>query len=194
MDTGRAGPAPSAAELPDDVLAALLEYAAEVVGAAVLGRGVPEAPAAPELRECRGVFVSLHHRGRLRGCLGHIQPDRPLSEVTADIAAAVTREDPRFHPVRPAELDGLEVEVSVLSPLAPIAPEAVIVGRHGLLLRRGRAAGLLLPQVATEHGLDRGAFLEALCQKAMLPPGAWRADDAELLAFTVQRAGMTMSP
>ena len=193
MDTGREGPDPSAADLPEDALSALLGYAADVVNAAVLGRGAPDAPAAPELGECRGVFVSLHRRGRLRGCLGHILPDRPLSEVTADMAAAVTCEDPRFRPVRPDELDGLEVEVSVLSVLSPIEPEAVVVGRHGLLIRRGRAAGLLLPQVATEHGLDRAAFLEALCQKAMLAPGAWRAADAELLAFTVQRAGMTMS-
>ena len=156
--------------------------------ATVVGRGEPATPAGRGLREHRGVFVSLHRRGHLRGCLGHIQDDAPLAEVTAEMAAAVTREDPRFHPVRPEELDGLEVEVSVLSPLVAIAPEDVVAGRHGLLLLVGRAAGLLLPQVATEHGLDRDAFLEALCQKAMQPPGAWRSPGAELRAFTVQRA------
>jgi AMMECR1 domain-containing protein len=67
-----------------------------------------------------------------------------------------------------------------------------VVGRHGLLLRSGRRAGLLLPQVATEHGLDREAFLEVLCEKAALPPGAWGAPGAELRAFTVQRTATTI--
>ena len=147
----------------------------------------PAPPTAAGLLEPRGVFVSLHARGRLRGCLGHIEADRPLVEATATMAAAVTREDPRFPQVRPDELDGMEVEVSVLSPLRPIAPDEVVPGRDGLMIRRGRCAGLLLPQVATEFGMDRLGFLDALCQKAMLPPGAWRDPAAELRGFTVQR-------
>jgi len=134
------------------------------------------------------VFVSLHGRGRLRGCLGHIEADVPLVTATAMMAEAVTAEDPRFNPVQPHELDGMEVEVSVLSPLRPIAPDEVVPGRDGLMIRRGRHAGLLLPQVATEWHMDRPAFLEALCQKAMLPAGAWQDPASELRGFTVQRA------
>lgn len=153
---------------------------------------VPAAPADAALLEPRGVFVSLHVRGRLRGCLGHVEADLPLVQATATMAAAVTREDPRFPPARPDELGGLEVEVSVLSPLRAIAPGEVVPGRDGLMIRQGRRAGLLLPQVATEHRMDRLAFLDALCQKAMLPPGAWRDPAAELRGFTVQRSATTI--
>jgi AmmeMemoRadiSam system protein A len=163
-----------------------------VVVAAVRREGAPPPPPDAELREARGVFVSLHERGRLRGCLGHIEADLPLVEAAATMAAAVTREDPRFPPVRPDELAGMEVEVSVLSPLRPIAPDEVVPGRDGLMIRRGRCVGLLLPQVATEYRMDRRGFLEALCQKAMLPPGAWRDPAAELRGFTVQRTATTI--
>lgn len=165
-----------------------------MVVAAVRRADAPPPPADAELHEPRGVFVSLHVRGRLRGCLGHIEADRPLVTATATMAEAVTHEDPRFPPVRPDELDGMEVEVSVLSPLRPVTPEKVVAGRDGLMLRRGRYAGLLLPQVATEYRMDREAFLDALCQKAMLPPGAWRDPAADLRSFTVQRASATVRP
>jgi len=154
----------------------------------VRGAPRPAAPADPELQEPRGVFVSLHARGRLRGCLGHVEGDLPVAAATALMAEAVTSEDPRFDPVRPAELDGMEVEVSVLSPLRPIAPEEVQAGRDGLMIRRGRQAGLLLPQVASEYHMDRLAFFEALCQKALLPADAWRDPASDLRGFTVQRA------
>lgn len=171
---------------------ALLAFACGVAEAAVRGGPKPDLPDLAELREPRGVFVTLRSHGHLRGCLGHIQADLPLAVATAQMAEAVTRDDPRFSPVRTDELDGIEVEVSVLSPLRAIAPEEVVVGRDGLLIRRGRSAGLLLPQVATEHRLDRTAFLRALCQKAMLPDGAWREPGTELQAFTVQHFATTM--
>ena len=165
-------------DLSEEAAAALLGYACAVVVAAVRREGPPAPPPDAELLEARGVFVSLHVRGRLRGCLGHVEADLPLVTATATMAAAVTREDPRFPPVRPDELEGMEVEVSVLSPLRPIAPDEVVPGRDGLMIRRGPRAGLLLPQVATEYRMDRRGFLEALCQKAMLPPGAWRESGA----------------
>jgi AmmeMemoRadiSam system protein A len=173
---------------------ALLAFACATVEAAVRHRRLPPAPPEPGLQAPRGVFVTLTSRGHLRGCLGHIAADLPLATATAMMAEAVTAEDPRFHPVQPDELPGMAVEVSVLSPLAAIAAEDVVVGVHGLLLRRGRSAGLLLPQVATEHGLDREGFLQALSQKAGLAPDAWRAPGATLEAFTVQRFATPMSP
>ena len=172
--------------------AALLAFACAVVGAAVRHQRLPPAPQAPALLESRGVFVTLQSRGNLRGCLGHIEADGPLVAATAMMAEAVVSEDPRFHPVRPDELAGLSVEVSVLSPLFAIAADEVVAGVHGLLIRRGRSAGLLLPQVATEHHLDRAAFLQALCQKANLPPDAWQAPGTSLQAFTVQHWATTM--
>ena len=172
--------------------AALLAFACAVVGAAVRHQRLPSAPTNPALQEPRGVFVTLQSRGSLRGCLGHIEADQPLVAATAMMAEAVASEDPRFHPVQPDELAGMAVEVSVLSPLFALAAADVVVGVHGLLIRRGRSAGLLLPQVATEHHLDRAAFLRALCQKANLPPDAWRTPGATLQAFTVQRFATTI--
>jgi AmmeMemoRadiSam system protein A len=163
-----------------------------VVGAAVRHVRLPPAPAEAALQAPRGVFVTLQSRGHLRGCLGHIEADQPLVAATGMMAEAVTREDPRFHPVQPDELPGMSVEVSVLSPLFPITPAEVVAGVHGLLIRRAHRAGLLLPQVATEHHMDREAFLEALCQKANLTPEAWRVPGTSLQAFTVQRWSTTM--
>jgi AmmeMemoRadiSam system protein A len=153
---------------------------------------LPPAPPDPALQERRGVFVTLQSGGHLRGCLGHIEADEPLVAATARMAEAVASEDPRFHPVQPNELAGMSVEVSVLSPLFAIEAGDVVVGVHGLLIRRGRTAGLLLPQVATEHHLDRASFLQALCQKANLPPDAWQAPGTTLQAFTVRRWATTM--
>lgn len=188
--TGSGDPRAAAApDISDEAGAALVAYAGRVVVAAVRGGAPPAPPPLPELRELRGVFVSLHSRGQLRGCLGHINADLPLAAATAEMAAAVTREDHRFRPVRPSELDGMAVEVSVLSPFRPIAPDQVVVGRDGLMIRCGPRAGLLLPQVATEHHMDRLEFLDALCRKAMLPPDAWQDPQVHLLAFSARLFG-----
>jgi AmmeMemoRadiSam system protein A len=173
-------------DLGESERSALLAFACGTVSAAVRDQRPPPEPADPALQDPRGVFVTLQVGGRLRGCLGHIEPDEPLVVATGRMARAVVSEDPRFAAVRPDELPGMTVEVSVLSPLFASRPEEVVPGVHGLLIRRGRHAGLLLPQVATEHRLDRTAFLEALCQKAHLPPDAWSAPDTTLHAFTVQ--------
>jgi AmmeMemoRadiSam system protein A len=139
----------------------------------------------PELLAPLGAFVTWKTAdGALRGCIGHLSPDVPLAETVARVAVASATEDPRFAPVTRDELDALRLEISVLSPYETIAPAAVEVGRHGLLLRGRGHSGLLLPQVATEHGLDRDAFLAATCRKAGLPKDAWRDPDCTLYAFT----------
>jgi AmmeMemoRadiSam system protein A len=112
-----------------------------------------------------------------------------LEATVVQAARSAALEDPRFAPVEPAELDGLDVEISVLSEAVPIHPHDIQVGVHGLILEfRGRR-GLLLPQVAVEHQLDCEAFLAALCQKAMAPRNAWRDPGANLSAFTAQVHG-----
>jgi AmmeMemoRadiSam system protein A len=172
--------------LTQPALEALLELARATVRASVAGARLPPLPDQAELSAPRGVFVSLHRGGALRGCLGHLEADVPVAENTRRMAVAAARDDPRFPPVAPEELDDLDVEVSVLSPFARVRPEDVVPGRDGLLVRRGPHAGVLLPQVATEHRWDRVTLLKAVCQKASLPTEAWRDATTELFAFRAQ--------
>ena len=76
----------------------------------------------------------------------------------------------------------------MLSPLQPIRPEEIVVGRHGLVIRQGNRRGLLLPQVPVEWHWDRETFLAQTCLKAGLPPDAWQ-QGAELQAFTAEVFG-----
>jgi AmmeMemoRadiSam system protein A len=125
-----------------------------------------------------GTFVTLKRGGRLRGCIGTLECRRGLAEEVARVAVSAAKEDPRFEPLKASELEGLEVEVSVLGPLElidPFDPNGFEIGRHGLVVEQGMRRGLLLPQVATEWGWDREAFLSQTCVKAGLRPDAWRA-------------------
>lgn len=137
----------------------------------------------PALEEVRGVFVTLHRGDELRGCIGHAMARLPLAAAVRELAVSAAR-DRRFAPVTWAELVELTVELSVLSPLAPLRPEDVRVGVHGLVVRHEGRAGLLLPQVASERGWTAVEFLEHTCHKAGLPTDAWRREGVELLAFT----------
>jgi AmmeMemoRadiSam system protein B/AmmeMemoRadiSam system protein A len=131
----------------------------------------------------RGVFVTLRKHGELRGCIGFIEPVAPLGQAIVQAATYAATEDPRFPPVKPAEVKDIKVEVSVLTPLREISDaRKVEVGRHGLVVSRGENRGLLLPQVPVENGWDRETFLEQACLKAGLPPDAWRRG-AKLFVF-----------
>jgi uncharacterized protein len=122
-----------------------------------------------------GAFVSLHIRGELRGCIGHIEPNEPLGRVVPRCAVAAGTTDPRFPPITPAELAELDIEISLLGPLEPIAgPQDFEIGRHGLVVEQGWQRGLLLPQVATEWHWDAETFLAQTCHKAGLPKDAWQ--------------------
>jgi uncharacterized protein len=164
---------------------ALLELARLAVTQAVSNDRLPEAiPEQGVFAERCGVFVTLHVRGELRGCIGVVETNEPLGHGIVRSAASAALQDPRFSPIRPEELQQLQIEVSVLSPVLPLHPDRVEIGTHGLLIVSGRHRGLLLPQVATEHGLDREQFLDETCRKAGLPRGAWRDQDVQLYAFT----------
>jgi len=135
----------------------------------------------------RGAFVTLEQRGALRGCVGHMAPDRPLAETIRRVAVSAAREDPRFPPVAPDELPELRIEISVVHPPVradPVDPGRVAIGRDGLLVRRGRSQGVLLPQVAQEHGLGPEAFLSAACLKAGLPAESWREPGGATQVYT----------
>ncbi len=130
-------------------------------------------------------FVTLWRRasGELRGCRGECTPRQPLVAAVGSMALATALDDPRFAAVTADELAELRIEISVLTPLHPIEPQQVEIGRHGLMIVEGRRRGLLLPQVAVEHQMNREQFLEALCWKAGLSTDAWRSASAGLWAF-----------
>ncbi|MGQ9707582.1 MAG: AmmeMemoRadiSam system protein B [bacterium] len=164
----------------------LLEIARRTIEQYVRTGKVPDfQPLSERLKEKRGVFVTLNKRKGLRGCIGYIEPVKPLYLATRDMAISAATEDPRFPPVTADELSEIEIEITVLSPLRRISdPESVVVGRHGLLIRKGFHSGLLLPQVPVEQGWSRKEFLESTCIKAGLPPNAYQDRTAELYVFT----------
>lgn len=142
------------------------------------------------LNEKRGAFVTLTIGGRLRGCIGTFVADDPLYRTIARMATEAAFSDPRFSPVGKHELDSLDIEISVLTPMKRIYdPQAVEVGRDGLYIRQGMFSGVLLPQVPVEYGWDRAKFLEQTCLKAGLPPDAWKSGRAELYTFQAEIFG-----
>ena len=170
----------------------LLRLARESVRAAVLHQAAPspDTGLSPsvlhELSVCRGAFVTLNRRGQLRGCIGEILPERPLSRVVVDRARSAALEDPRFYPVSPAELDDLEIEVSVLTPPEPVpSAESIQPGIHGVILQKRGHVAVFLPQVATEQGWDRETMLTQLARKAGLAPDDWK-EGASFMVFTAQ--------
>jgi hypothetical protein len=167
----------------------------------VAGRPAPDLPNVPGAHLHRGAFVTLEEGGALRGCIGRITGDRPLGEVIRSVAVSAACDDPRFPAVAPAELPELRIEISVLGEPVRRAPpdlpggqggrEGLVIGRDGLVVRRGRAVGVLLPQVATEQRLDPAGFLAAACRKANLPPQSWREPGTEVFTFQADVFGET---
>ncbi len=142
-------------------------------------------PLTERLKRKQGVFVTLHKHGELRGCIGYVEGIEPLYLAVQDMAISAATEDPRFPPVTASELPDIDIEITVLSPLRRInSPDSVIVGKHGLVIRRGFYSGLLLPQVPVEQNWNREQFLIHTCLKAGLPPDAYKDPKAELYVFT----------
>jgi AmmeMemoRadiSam system protein A len=166
---------------------AALQLARLAVVEAVAHRKLPDVfPREGIFAEPRAVFVTLHVGKRLQGCIGVIEANEPLGEAIVRCAASAALEDPRFPPMKADQLGGLSIEISLLSPMEPIAPESIQLGHHGLLVRLQAQRGLLLPQVAIEHRLTREQFLEESCRKAGLPREAWRDPEARLFGFTCE--------
>ena len=137
----------------------------------------------PVARAPRGAFVTLHKRGRLRGCIGRMEPDRPLPALIGSVALQSAFEDPRFPQLTVEELPQAQIEISVLTPMKPVSgPEAIVVGRDGVLMKKGGRSAVFLPQVAPEQGWGREELLDNLAQKAGLPAKAWR-EGAQFLTF-----------
>ncbi len=145
------------------------------------GRPLPVDPLEydAELREERASFVTLNERGRLRGCIGHLQAIQPLVADVAENAFNAAFRDPRFPPVNAAEFDALEIHISILSPPEPMTFDSeeellrqIRPGVDGLILEEGPYKGTFLPSV-WEQLPDPRRFLAELKLKAGLPPDYW---------------------
>lgn len=142
----------------------------------------------PVLTKTMGAFVTLHKKGELRGCIGNIVGTQPLYLTIRDMAIESSTGDPRFPKVTLDELKDIDIEISVLSPLEKVkSAEDIVLGKHGVLVRRGLNSGVFLPQVADETGWSRDEFLSYLCaHKAGLPSDAWKDKKTELFVFTAE--------
>lgn len=162
---------------------ARLAIARELAEGRQLGRETPPPPPGP-LHAPLGAFVTLKHGGCLRGCIGSVVGDGPLFRTVERMARAAAFEDPRFPPLRGDEFSEIAMEISVMGPITPCPDaQAVEVGRHGLIVRRGMHSGLLLPQVPVEWRWDRETFLGQTCHKAGLPEDCWREPQTQLFWF-----------
>ena len=184
----------SASMLNTDEQKELVEIAWDSIRRAVVGKraeptaGTPKAHGEESpLSWHMGVFVTLYKKKDLRGCLGLIASDEPLSESVAQMAGRSATEDPRFPPVSEVELADIRIEISVLSPLKEISSiEEIHVGTHGIFLTAGMHRGLLLPQVAATHHWDRIQFLEETCIKAGLPRDQWKHAESRIYIFSAE--------
>ncbi len=192
-DAGRSEE-PSPRSLDAREQAFLLDLARKSVQAAVRRQSLPAADlpegisADSPLREDRGVFVTLTERrgGQLRGCIGNILGDRPLVDGVIENAVNAALHDPRFMAVTADEEPHLHLEVSVLTPLRPVSgPEAIVIGRDGVLLEKQGRRAVFLPQVAPEQGWDTPTMLRHLAMKAGLDANAWK-EGASFKVFQAQ--------
>jgi AmmeMemoRadiSam system protein A len=176
--------------LTEDERAELLRIAREALEAAVKRSPRPEFERLTDtLRSKRGAFVTLKKMGQLRGCIGYIEPVRPLHLTVAEMAVSAGTGDPRFNPVQGPELEDIEIEISVLSPLKEVSEvKDIQVGRDGIYVVQEFRSGVLLPQVATEYGWDSRTFLEQTCLKAGLPSDAWQKG-ARIYTFAAEVFG-----
>jgi AmmeMemoRadiSam system protein A len=170
--------------------AELLRIARETIIASVSSGKIPtvESTSKGLNAEC-GCFVTVKQRGQLRGCIGNFVSDQPLYKLVQEMAVSAATRDPRFYPMKTHDLDDFELDISVLSPLRRAeSVEEIQVGVHGIYIVKGSYRGVLLPQVATEYGWDRTAFLNHTCIKAGLPENAWQGE-CEIYIFSAQVFG-----
>ncbi len=174
--TDGAGTADATAALTPDDRRALLAYARETIRRVVTTGTAPLARhTSPRLARRQGVFVTLRREGELRGCIGRLVPDGPLYWLTGAMALRAATSDPRFPRVQPRELDALEVEVSLLTPLSEVGSATeIVLGRDGVVLVKDGRSAVFLPEVPVEQGWSRDRLLDELCTKAGLASGCWR--------------------
>jgi AmmeMemoRadiSam system protein A len=179
--------AESSESLSNDDKSALLKIARQsLVETIVNGRRWQPETSIGTPPERRGAFVTLHLRGKLRGCIGQVEANKSLAGTVARCAISAARDDDRFNPVQSDEVAQLEIEISVLSPPKLITANEIVIGKHGLIVECGLFRGLLLPQVATERSWSAEKFLSETCLKAGLPKDAWKSAETQILGFTAE--------
>ncbi len=152
----------------------------------------PPAPSSQSLNQERGAFVTLKKSGELRGCIGYTAAVKPLYMTVRDTATLAALRDTRFQPVSPWELNQLNYEISVLSPLRRVRDiREIKVGEHGLLMKNGTYEGLFLPQVPVEEKWDRQTYLDETCGKAGMPAKCWKDENTDIFMFTAVVFGET---
>jgi len=166
----------------------LLKAARQSIGSLFDG----EVPAKPDyekyplLKQKLGAFVTLTINHQLRGCIGYIIGREPLFDTICSAAIHAAVNDPRFSALKKTELEKIHIEISILSKFVPIKSyDEIIIGKHGLYLDEG-GGGLLLPQVATEHKMDREQFLSSLCNKAGFYTEFWKERMLKIKVFTAE--------
>jgi hypothetical protein len=187
------GPVP--VEVADEERVVLLELARTAL-AAVTGRTTMEPleealhAATARYRERAAVFVTLTEGGELRGCMGGLVAERPIPEAVAGAACSAALRDPRFVPLSARELPDVHIEVSVLGgPVRLDRPADLRPGIDGVIVERGPAVALLLPEVADHFGWGGLEMITAVCRKAGLPGDAWRDPRTRLFVFRTARFG-----
>ncbi len=174
----RPTPPSTASPLQSSEKKALLAFARETITRYLTTQTVPLARSFPARMEFRqGVFVTLRKAGQLRGCIGHMAEDIELGKAVGAMALQSAFNDPRFPPVELSEVNSLEIEISVLTPLKSIPNfEQIVVGRDGVLMSKSGTSAVFLPQVAVENNWNRPQMLDNLCIKAGLQSGCWKRD------------------
>jgi AmmeMemoRadiSam system protein A len=177
--------------LTDEEKTILLKLARETIFSWITDRKKPSLPeASGNLASKSGAFVTLHSGGMLRGCIGNMVSENPIVETIQEMAIAAAVKDPRFPPVGIDELEKIDIEISVLSPLERIGSiEDIEVGKHGIMLTNRWSRGVLLPQVATEQRWDRDTFIEHTCLKAGLSEDAWKDPETIIEIFSAEVFG-----
>jgi len=155
-------------------------------------RALDTALADPEFETRCGTFVTLTIKGRLRGCIGSLEPDEAIREGVRENALNAAFHDPRFSPVTNRELDKIDIEVSILTRPRALAytdgkdlAAKLRCGTDGVIIRKGYARATFLPQVWDQLPRPED-FLGHLCRKAGLSANAWQATDLEVLTYQVQ--------
>ncbi len=157
---------------------------------AIVNKVTGEQNAASEKKELYesdigGIFVTIKMQGILRGCIGRLEPGDLTTDLIKEVALSASFDDPRFSSISEEELNEIDIEISILSHFEKTENiEEIIIGTHGLFIKRDYHQGLLLTQVATEHNMDRIEFLEHTCIKAGLGKDQWREDETEIYKFT----------
>lgn len=175
-------------EVPANTRRSLLQYSRDVLSAKLEGKDIPAPPqelrASPLAELSMGMFVTLRKHGDLRGCIGTMKSDKPLLPTLARVTLESAFQDYRFSPLKSEELPQVVIEHSLLTPPRSVpGPDHIVLGIHGIILKKGFRSAVFLPEVATDQGWTIEQTLAALSRKAGLSQNAWRSREAAFEVF-----------